>query len=133
MAFRRWSNKEKKFLEENYCNITAKEIAKKLGRSKSSILNKAQELRVVKETKREYLPRPEAASKELKARVKMQEFKITKNTGDKIKAAVKYDRNTRILKGKVILKNNRFILVQTKNYRECINLVDVYTGNVSIS
>lgn len=71
--------------------------------------------------KREYLPREEVVSRELRARVKMQEFKIDKNLGDVARVTIKSKFE------------NRFILVQTKNYRECINLSDIYTGQVVIS
>ena len=135
MVLRRWSKKEEKFLEENYFNVTAKDIGKRLGRSKMSVQKKAQKMNLIKEVKREYLPREEVVSRELRARVKMQEFKIDKNLGDMARVTIKskFERGIKVLEGQLILKNNRFILVQTKNYRECINLVDVYTGQVVIS
>lgn len=103
MAIRRWSEKEEKFLEANYCNITVLEIANKLGRSKMSIQKKAQKMNLTNELKREYLPREEVVSRELKARVKMQEFKINKNLGDMAKVTIKskFERGIKVLEGQV--------------------------------
>jgi len=49
---RRWTNEEIQFLKKNYRNITAKEIAKKLNRTITSIHNMARKLKIVKHVKK---------------------------------------------------------------------------------
>lgn len=119
---RPWTQEEDKFIEENKGRLTYKEMSKHLKRTHRAVGQRAQC----------FLDRQERLDKVVsKMKQAQKEFRFKK--GDKLKARrTEWTSGMHVTttKGTVLEDNKYFVLVDTGNYKMCINKVDLYTKSV---
>ena len=133
-----WTSADLAFLRANYRNMTYGEIGKKLGKTRKAVTRKANILGLTKKvrttsSKIVFYEDGKETQLEIEGRFKMRNYDLDVKVGDKVKVvASDYDSKKlgakRVIKGKVIYKNDSFITIQDENYKESFLIADFYTG-----
>ncbi|BDR63981.1 hypothetical protein [Clostridium tetani] len=117
-----WTSAELDFIRKNKGKLSYKEMSKHLRRTPTAIEQKCQC----------FIDRQERVDKVLN-KMDVAEKKFKFNKGQKIKTkrmewTTGWD--TLITKGKVIMDNKYFVVLDNGVYKECVNKVDLYTKSV---
>jgi len=133
-----WTSSDLAFLRANYRNMTYAEIGEKLGKTRKAVTRKANILGLTKKVRSTspkivFYEEGKDTKLELEGRFKMRNYDLDVKVGDKVKVvASDYDSKKlstkRVIKGKVIYKDDNYIIVQGTNYRESFLIADFYTG-----
>ncbi len=128
-----WTIQELTYLSDNYEFGKSKEIAKKLGRSMVAIREKARRLGLTENRKTVFngvFQEGVHNKLEVEPKINMKRYRLDVNVGDEVLVLTNdYNRKQgkrRKIKGKIIVKNNRYITVQGNNYKESFTLGEFY-------